>query len=193
MRPRPSSLVTAIVVGVLVASSCGGGSPSTGADPSSGAVPVSEVDDPADPGSADAEALINETIASYDPENLDAFVAEAAALDRTVELEMAEWSGLEEALGGPDSTSAAFASQNQFYATLADAVSVPPVLGFRRAQADGPSIGMGLFGGFMVVGLGSKAIVEAGNDGSTGTATSGRRSHRHRDGRVRRDGDRHHS
>jgi hypothetical protein len=30
---------------------------------------------------------------------------------------------------------------------------------------------MGMFGGFMVVGLGSKAIVQAGNDGSTGTAT----------------------
>ena len=160
-----------VVVAAFIASSCGGGSSNTGADPSSGAVPASEVDDPADPGSAQAEALINEKIASFDPDNLDAIVAEAAALDRKVELDMAEWSGLEEALGGPDSTSAAFASQDQFYAALAGAVSAPPVLGFRRAQADRPSIGMGLFGGFMVVGLGSKAIVQAGNDGSTGTAT----------------------
>ena len=115
--------------------------------------------------------MINEILASFDPDNLDAVVAEAAALDRTVELEMAEWSGLEEALGGPDSTRAAFASQDQFYATLAGAVSAPPVLGFRRGQADGPSIGTGLFGGFMVVALGSKGIVQAGNDGTTGTAT----------------------
>ncbi len=115
--------------------------------------------------------MINETIASFDPDNLDAVVAEAAALDRTVELDMAEWSGLEEALGGPDATSAAFASQDQSYAALADAVSAPPVLGFRRAQADGPSTGMGFFGGLMLVGLGSKAIVQAGNDGKTGTAT----------------------
>ena len=33
--------------------------------------------------------------------------------------------GLEEALGGPGSTSAAFASQDQFYATLNDAVTAP--------------------------------------------------------------------
>ena len=30
---------------------------------------------------------------------------------------------------------------------------------------------MGLFGGIMAVALGSKAIVQAGNDGKTGTAT----------------------
>ncbi len=115
--------------------------------------------------------MINDAIASFDPENPDALVAEALALDRTVELEMAEWSGLEEALGGPDSTSAAFASQDQFSATLADAVGAPLTLGFRRSQADGPNIGGGLFGGFMLVGLGSGAIVQASNDGTTGTAT----------------------
>lgn len=171
MKPLARSLAPAFVVAALVATSCGGGSPSTGADPSSGEDPASEVDEPADSESAEAEALINEMLASFDPENLDALVVEAAALDRTVELDMAEWSGLEEALGGPDSTRAAFASQDQFYGTLAAAVSAPPILGFRRGEADGPSIGMGLFGGLMVVGLGSEAIVQAGNDGTTGTAT----------------------
>jgi hypothetical protein len=185
MRPLRSSAVTALVVATLVASSCSD-SPSTGADPSSGAAPAAAGDEPTDRTSAEAEALINERIASFDPDNLDAIVAEAAALDRTVELDMAEWSGLEEALGGPDSTNAAFASQDQFYAALTGAVSEPPALGFRRVQADRPSIGMGMFGGFMVVGLGSKAIVQAGN-GDTGG-----RIHRHRDGRIRRDGHRSH-
>ncbi len=119
----------------------------------------------------DAEALISETVASFDPDDVDAFVAEAAVLDRTVELDMAEWSGLAEALGGPEAASAAFASQDQFYAALTDKVSAPPQLGIRRSQADGPNIGMGLFGGFMLVGLGSKGVVQAGNDGRTGTAT----------------------
>jgi len=115
--------------------------------------------------------LINEVLASFDPDNLDAHVAEAAALDRTIALEMAEWSGLEEALGGPAATSAAFASHDLFYATLTNAVAAPPTLGFRRGQADGPSISEGLFGGFMLVSLGSKAAVRASNDGTTGTAT----------------------
>ena len=171
MRPLLRSLAPAFVVAALVATSCGGGSPSTGANPSSGSVPESEVGEPAESESAEAEALINETVASFDLDDLNALVAEAAALDRTVELDMAEWSGLEEALGGPAATAAAFASQDEFYGAFADAVSVPPVLGFRRAQADGPNIGMGLFGGFMVVGVGSKGIVQAGNDGRTGTAT----------------------
>ena len=83
---------------------------------------------------------------------------------------MAEWSGLEQALGGPDATSAAFASHDQFYADLTDAASAPPMLGFRRGQTDGPSISEGLFGGFMVVALTSEGIVTATNDGSTGTA-----------------------
>lgn len=155
----------------LVVASCGGGSADTGADPSSSAGSASEVDAPADPTAADAEALINEAIASFDPDRLDAAVADAAALDRAVELEMAEWSGLEAALGGPDATSAAFAAQDPFYAAFAESASAPPSLGFRSAPADGPNIGMGLFGGFMVVGLGSKGIVEVGNSGKTGTAT----------------------
>ena len=171
MTPLPRSLGSAFVVASLLVTSCGGGSVSKSADVSGGVAPVSDSEGPADPSSADVEALVNETLSSFDPDNLDAFVAQAAALDRTVELDMAEWSGLEAALGGGDSTSAAFASQDQFYAAFTDAVTAPPQLGFRRIQADGPSIGMGLFGGLMVVGLGSKAIVQGGNDGSTGTAT----------------------
>ena len=173
MSPFFHRPATAFVVAAFFASSCGGGSPSTGADPSSSAGTESEVDEPTDPASRQAEgdALINEVLASFDPENLDANVAEAAALDRTVELEMAEWSGLEEALGGPDATSAAFASHDQFYATLTDAVTAPPQLGFRRGQADGPSFVGGLFGGYMLVAAGSKAVVQASNDGTTGTAT----------------------
>lgn len=174
MSPLRRSATAAFIVAALVASSCAGGTPSTDTDPSSGTDTGSEVDEPTDPASAqsaEGDALINGVLASFDPDSLDALVAEAAALDRTIALEMAQWSGLEEALGGPEATSAAFASHDQFYATLTNTVAAPPTLGFRRSQANGPSIGEGLFGGFMLVGLGSKAIVQATNDGTTGTAT----------------------
>ena len=174
MSPLRRSATAAFIVAALIASSCAGGSPSTDTDPSSGTDTGSEVDEPTDPASAqsaEGDALINGVLASCDPDDRDALVSEAAALDRTIALEMAEWSGLEEALGGPEATSAAFASHDQFYATLTNTVATPPTLGFRRSQANGPSIGEGFFGGFMLVGLGSKAIVQASNDGTTGTAT----------------------
>lgn len=153
----------------FAAASCGGSSAdrndSTSVPDAVESVAVGEQND------QQAEALVEEILASFDPENLDAAVAEAAALDRAIELQMAEWSGLEEALGGPAAAEAAFASHDGFYAALAAAADAPVTLGFRRGQAEPPSIGMGLFGGFMVVGLGSKAIVTATNDGKTGTVT----------------------
>jgi hypothetical protein len=172
MSSARRAVVVMVMVSALVAGACGSGSPAPTGEATAGSESATPSDVSTDPSNAKAVAILEETIASFDPENLEPMIAEAAVLDRQIELEMAEWSGLEDALGGPDATAAAFATHDAMYAPLASTLEAPTQFGFRRSQADGPSVGAGLFGGYMVVALGSKTLVERSNDGETGTFAS---------------------
>ncbi len=114
---------------------------------------------------------------------LDDFVALAPAeqelqlaeLDARIERELWTLSGIEAALGGAEAADAAFAEQSQAIVDRARSIATQPIAmsGF-RATASAPSIGMGMFGGAMVVSIGAEGIVTATNDlkdGESGTAS----------------------
>ena len=142
-------LVASAVVISLVATSCGGGSSST-----TGSEPSSIASDPADPmtdDEADAAAVVEETLTSFDPDDIDAALATARDLDRQADLALAELEGITAELGGPEATEAAFAEADAAFAALTGALTTPATFGIRRPQQAEPDIGGGLFGGFMTV------------------------------------------
>lgn len=178
MMHRCRRVSVAVLIVATTVAACGGAS-DDGASPGDSAAADHTADRPADPTAAPdtpqdrAAVLVAAEVESFDPADLDAQLARGAELDRQADLELAAWSGLEEALGGREATAAAFATHDAFLEGIAAVIATPPVLGIRRTQVDGPNIGMGMFGGFMVVGMGSEGLVTATNDGTVGTTKPG--------------------
>ena len=94
--------------------------------------------------------------------------ARLAALDAELERELWTLSGLEAALGGPEAADVAFAADSEAIVGRAREIGGAPIVisGMRRPAAApaAPSLGEGLFGGILVVILGSEGIVSATND-----------------------------
>lgn len=174
-------LVGAGIVLALLVSACGGGSDGGGVsrdvtvtDSESSTLPSSTTAVPAEQEEL-ALAAFEAAFAEFDPAQLEAALAEAAALDREVEFLIAEWSGLQEELGGADAMTAAIEARDAAFPTVAELLGLGGPQGLRRAPAHSSTedgVGMGLFGGLMIVGLGSEGIVTGTNDGKTGTRDS---------------------
>jgi hypothetical protein len=163
----PRALAASIVVVGLTTASCGGGSTSSvDSEPSLTAPDTSA---PATSEEAEAAAVAEEFLASFDPDDVDTALAMARDLDRQAELTLAELEGITDELGGPEAAATAFAEADAAFAPLTESLETPIVFGIRRPQQAEPDIGGGLFGGFMTVALGAKDMVAATNDGSTGT------------------------
>jgi hypothetical protein len=127
-------------------------------------------------GPDDAAILARaEALAAMDAAERDGEIAEMGA---ELELDVAELSGLAEALGGRDAARAALA---QGWAPLIATVTgtlgaeQPPVAiaSLVAVDTDGPSIGGGMFGGYMVVALGADGVISASNDLPDGESASG--------------------
>ena len=106
--------------------------------------------------------------------------ARLAALDAELERELWTLSGLEAALGGPEAADAAFAAHSEAIVGWAREIAGEPIVmsGLRRPAAAPatPSLGEGLFGGILLVMLGSDSIVSSTNDvkdGESGSAKWG--------------------
>lgn len=187
MPSRPVGPVAVSLVLAMLASACGGGSAGdVGRDVTGEAsatetteAPVSSATtDPAttDPAGQEemALAVFEAEFAEFDPAELDVKLAEAAALDRRVELLIAEWSGLEAELGGPEAMLAAIVARDAAFPTVAQLLGVSGPQGLRRVPAQDTAakgVGMGMFGGVLVAGMGTGAFVENTNDGRVGTDT----------------------
>jgi hypothetical protein len=127
-------------------------------------------------GLDDAAALAEaEALWASDPATRDALVAEIGA---ELELAVAEQSGLAEALGGRDAAADALArAWAPLISTVRDTLGpeLPPVAiaSLVAIASDGPTIGEGMFGGFMTVALGAEGVVGESNDLAGGKPTSG--------------------
>ncbi|MBG6135628.1 hypothetical protein [Longispora fulva] len=96
---------------------------------------------------------------------------ELARLDNVLERSLWAESGLESALGGAAAADAAFAAHGKALTSKARAIGdqkfvMKPVA--YVVNAPEPNIGEGLFGGILVVTLGSDAVVSASNDAKDG-------------------------
>ena len=170
--PSVKRLATFLLVVALVGLAGGHGA---------GRAAAADVEPTVDPsgltsGPEDAAALAEaEALWAGDPATRDALVAKIGA---ELELAVAEQSGLAEALGGRDAAGAALA---QAWAPLISMVTdslgplQPPVAiaSLVAIASDGPSIGEGMFGGYMLVALGASASVSMSNDLAGGKPTSG--------------------
>lgn len=149
---------------LLVGAGCAGSDRGPTASDAIGGEPSTPVDGStsgAGPLDAPAAELIDEVLAMTEADR-DAALVEAG-LD--MELAAAKESGLEAELGGPEATREALVSAWAPLVELARGTeaAIPP-LGLRRGTAGPPSLGEGLFGGFLVVGLGSGAAASASAD-----------------------------
>lgn len=168
MQPRAvERFVALVVVGTMALSACGGDSKAQPATDSNAAPATSpEVstkasgDATGEVSSADLDELTASLLAMT-PDQQEAHLAELAV---KFERDLAAVSGLEAALGGPEATDAALGEAWAPTIEQARAIEGAPLsLGFRRSTPS-PTIGEGLFGGMLVVGLGSEAVVSASND-----------------------------
>ncbi len=92
---------------------------------------------------------------------------ELARLDNVLERQLWTESGLESELGGAAAADAAFAAHGQALTGRARAIGDKPIVivpAVYVAGSSNPSIGEGLFGGILLVMLGSEGIVSASND-----------------------------
>jgi hypothetical protein len=183
---------TVVAAAAILLASCGGG----GGDGSSTAA-TSGASDPgpdtttrgSEPASTATGTAPSVADVEVDLDALDAQLADLidlsaeeqeahlATLDAELERELWTLSGLEDALGGPEAADAAFAAHSEAIVSRARAIVGEPIVmsGLRAplAAPGGPNIGMGLFGGIMVVSLGAEAIVSATNDFKDGQTASG--------------------
>lgn len=155
------------VVMAVVVAACGGGGGEGSSSTSSAARGPLVVD-----GEVDIEVLqaqVDEFLA------LEAVDQEArlASVDGAFERELWTLSGLEAALGGPEAADAAFASHSAAIVSSARGIAEQPIVlvGLRTAEAT-PSLGMGLFGGMLLVTAGAEPIVSASNDLKDGQTDS---------------------
>jgi hypothetical protein len=114
---------------------------------------------------------LTEAYESFDPTDLDAALVGAARTEREIELAMAKDDGLEQALGGADATAAAFGALDAQFAPLGGTLAQPVTLGLRQTGPSGPAVAEGLVGGVIVVAIGAEGVVNASNDGTTGSAS----------------------
>jgi hypothetical protein len=120
-------------------------------------------------GLDDALALAEaEAMWAMEPATRDALMAQLGA---ELELDVAERSGLAEALGGREAAAAALAQAwAPLVSTVTEALGAeqPPIaiasLVAVAVATETPSIGEGMFGGYMLVALGAEGIVSASND-----------------------------
>jgi hypothetical protein len=158
------------VAGVVPAGLYGAGI-STAAEPEPTVAPSGELAD-LDDAQALAEA---DALWAKDPAMRDGLVATIGA---ELELAVAERSGLAEALGGHEAARAALAQAwTPLVSTVTETLGAEqPPLAFASLVAVAsvaPSIGEGMFGGYMMVALGAKGIVTASNDLPDGKPASG--------------------
>jgi hypothetical protein len=159
----------ALITVVFLVASCAGGSRVPQATRSSVDASISSVGGSAD--QAEVRAQMEAALASFDPNDIDGAIATVRDLDRRSELALADLEGMTEVLGGADAMAKAFDEADASVDGLAELLSEPVRFGFRRIEAAEPSVGMGLFGGFMLVAAGADLAVNSTNDGSTGSAT----------------------
>ena len=182
----------AVVSAAMLVSSCGGdesaGTASTTREnePVSNAAPLAS--DSAPPATDPAPAGVDGEV---DVEALDAELADLielpaedqearlAALDAEFERELWTLSGLEAALGGPEAADAAFAAHSEAIVSGSREIVAEPILmtGLRRRPAtapQAPNLGEGLFGGILLVMLGSDSIVSSTNDAKDGESGTGK-------------------
>ncbi len=169
------------MIGVVLATAVGacGGSSNDASQVNQGTDLVSVGTDdapPTDPSQpdqldeSDPDAAVTELLAMTDVEQ-QAYLRQVAA---DFDLLLAEQTGLEEVLGGPEET--AVALQEAWIPLFEHArqdIDRPLVLGFRSVAAPAPTVGEGLFGTLMMTGLGSEAIVSASNDLAPGKTEQG--------------------
>ncbi|MBO9520986.1 MAG: hypothetical protein J7518_05555 [Nocardioidaceae bacterium] len=156
--------LTSVVAAALVLTACG--STSNGPDDRPAKQGPVVVD-----GAVDVPAL-QQLLDTQRARSREQQETELARLDNALERELWTVSGLESALGGPEAADAAFAAHGQALTGKARAISERPVVmrpAAYVADASGPTIGEGLFGGTLVVALGSDAVVSASNDGEHGS------------------------
>ncbi len=167
------SISLAIVVCIALVG-CAGTGVGPGADgestgstpnPTSGPdAPSSSTDDPTPSAdqTVDLDALAAELLAMSSVEQ----EAHLAELSTRFELEISELSGLEAALGGPESAAAALRSAWQpQIAAIREEAAQPVQLGFRMAAAPAvPDGGEGLFGGAMGIAESAIGAVAGSND-----------------------------
>lgn len=161
--------VVVVVVGAMVLAACGGGSdggssvsPASSDAPAASDAPTESSDGPADVVPTDLDARGAELLAMSSDEQ-EAYLAD---LSVGFERDLAVVSGLEAALGGPEATDVALREAWAPVIEQARAIDDAPLsFGLRKASpSSGPNLGEGLFGGLMVVMLGSEAVVSASND-----------------------------
>jgi hypothetical protein len=163
------TLLLAVALTVPVGTAGAGIASAAGAEPTDAA-------SGAEAGPGDAALLSQaEALAAMDAAERD---AEVARMSAELELDVAELSGLAEALGGRDAARAALAQAwAPLIATVTETLGAeqPPVAiaSLVAVDTDGPSIGEGMFGGYMVVALGADAVVSASNALPDGTPRSG--------------------
>lgn len=128
-------------------------------------------------GADDAVILAQaEALAAMDDGDRNAVLA---AMGAELELDVAELSGLAEALGGRDAARAALVAAWAPVITKVTDVLGPDAPPFVLASSvmaatDGPNIGAGMFGGYMLVSLGAGGVVIASNDLPDGKPVRGR-------------------
>ncbi len=188
MRTR---LVPAGVAAVLLIAACGGGGSAgtSTSDKTTASVDAAGGDPTTTTGAGslivddeiDNDAL-NALVTDFDSLAADQQNERVNELSGDVERQMYEVSGLAQELGSPEAVDDSITQTAQWFAELAEQASTSigsaalEPQGIRigvLAQAGVPSLGLGLFGGFLVTTLVGESAVTRTNDGTVGKAELG--------------------
>jgi hypothetical protein len=178
---RRCSFIATLLAAALFAGCGGSGGAQSGDSPST--VPPTESEDTgpaADGGLVDDsgvvdEALVAETRAAIEALDLHEQEREAAALDVAVERQLWTLVGFDDELGGAEAADEVFAGlYGDFDARARSVAETPIVVAGLRTPAQSPAdegYGAATFGSVLVQSLLGNAMVEASNDGSTGSVS----------------------